>query len=241
MARPYDHTSMGGAGRGFPPTEWTRILSKEQQEALLADLYQAYWKPVYCYLRARGFGNEHAKDLVQGFFSEKVLGKELVRKADPQRGRFRSFLLRAVHNYAISVQRTQKPCRSLDEGYESASPRDDPATAFDRAWADGVLWDVLNELEAECSARGKVAHWCVFRDWLLEPGPEGPDSQRMDEICLRYGVADASTAYHMVENVKRRFRVILRDHLSPLVGPDDQIEDEILRFIEVFSAGPARR
>jgi hypothetical protein len=76
---------MGGADQGFPPTHWTRILSGERQEALLAELYQAYWKPIYCYLRAMGFGTEHAKDLVQGFFSDKVVGQELVQRADPER------------------------------------------------------------------------------------------------------------------------------------------------------------
>jgi RNA polymerase sigma-70 factor (ECF subfamily) len=231
---------MGGAGREFPPTQWTRILSGERREALLAELCQAYWKPIYCYLRAKGFGNEQAKDLVQGFFSEKVLGEELLRKADPERGRFRSLLLRAVHNYAISVQRAEKPCRSLDEDQEPASLDSDPETAFDRAWADQLLQEVLRELELECSARGKAAHWRLFRDWFLEPGGD-EGRQRMDAICARHGVPDVSTAYHMVENLKRRFRAILRDRLSPLVGPGGDVEEEIRRFIEIFSHGPARK
>ncbi len=241
MARPYDHTSMGGAGREFPPTQWTWILSGERRESLLAELCQAYWQPIYCYLRARGFGNEQAKDLVQGFFSEKVLGQELVEKADPERGRFRSLLLRAVHNYAISVQRAEKPCVPFDEDRESANPDGDPEAAFDRAWADQLLQEVLRELERECSARGKSTHWNLFRDWLLEPGQEGVDSRQMRDLCRKHGVADASAAYHMVENLKRRFRAILRDHLEPLAGPGGEVEEEIGRFIEVFSSGPARK
>jgi RNA polymerase sigma-70 factor (ECF subfamily) len=231
---------MGGGDPGFPPTHWTRILSGKQQEVFLAELYQAYWKPIYCYLRAMGFGNEHAKDLVQGFFSDKVLGEELVQRADPERGRFRSFLLRAVHNYAISLQRAQKPQQSLDESRDFPSPEPDPETAFDRAWADRLLQEVLKELELECSTRGKLTHWCLFRDWLLEPEAES-GKPRMDEICLRYGIADAATAYHMVENLKRRFRMILREHLTPLADPGEEVEDEIRRFIEVFSHGPARK
>ncbi len=241
MARPYDHTSIGGAGREFPPTQWTRILSGVRREALLAELCQAYWKPIYCFLRAKGFGNEQAKDLVQGFFSDKVLGQELLRKADPERGRFRSLLLRAVHNYAISVQRAEKPRHSLDEDRESPSSAGDPEAAFDRAWADQLLQEVLKELELECSARGKTTHWGLFRDWLLEPGPEGQENHRMSDLCRKYGVADVSTAYHMVENIKRRFRGILRDRLEPLAGPGGEVEEEIGRFIEVFSSGPARK
>jgi len=240
MARPYDHTSMGGAARQFPATEWTRILDCGRQEAVLAELYQKYWKPIYCYLRGMGFGNEHAKDLVQGFFTEKVLGQELVRKADREKGRFRSFLLKAVHNYAISVQRADRPHQSLDDDGERLSPRCDAETEFDRAWADDLLREVLEELERECRHRGKLAHWCVFRDWLLEPEP-GQGRQRMEGLCVKHGITDVATAYHMVENIKRRFRVILRDHLGLLAGPDEQIEVEIHRFIEIFSGSPARK
>jgi RNA polymerase sigma-70 factor (ECF subfamily) len=230
---------MGGGDPGFPPTHWTRILSGKQQEVFLAELYQAYWKPIYCYLRAMGFGNEYAKDLVQGFFSDKVLAEELVQRADPERGRFRSFLLRAVHNYAISLQRAQKPHQSLDESRELSSPQADPETAFDRAWADRLLQEVLKELELECSTRGKLTHWGVFHDWLLEADRDG-ENPRMECICRKHGVADASVAYHMVENLKRRFRAILRARLSPLAGSPEEIEGEIRRFIEVFSRPPAR-
>jgi hypothetical protein len=241
MARPYDRTSMGGAGREFPPTQWTRILSGEQREVLLVELYRAYWKPIYCYLRALHFSNERAKDLVQGFFSDKVLGEELIRKADPERGRFRSFLLRAVHNYAVSVQRTERPCQSLESDHEAAiANNDDPEVVFNRAWADQLLQEVLKELERECSTRGKLTHWCVFRDWLLEPDRD-QDRQPMSEICLRHGIADASTAYHMLENLKRRFRAILRDRLDAQAGQEDEMEEEIRRFIEIFSSSRARR
>jgi hypothetical protein len=240
VRRPNDHTSLGGAGRQFPPTEWTKLLKGSRNEAVLAELYQKYWKPIYCYLRSMGFGNEHAKDLVQGFFTEKVLGQELAQKADREKGRFRNFLLRAVHNYAVSVQRADRPYQSFDDDGERVSPRCDPATEFDRAWADDLLREVLEELELECRQRGKLAHWCIFRDWLLEPEP-GHDGQRMDGLCVKHGIADAATAYHMIENVKRRFRVMLRDRLRSLAGSEEEIEAEIHEFIEIFSGGAARK
>jgi DNA-directed RNA polymerase specialized sigma24 family protein len=240
MARPHDHTSMGGADREFPATQWTRILSGERREALLAELYQAYWKPIYCYLRAMGFANEHAKDLVQGFFSEKVLSEGILEKADPKRGRFRSLLLRAVHNFAISARRVERSHQTLGEGQESASPDRDAEAAFDRAWADGLLQEVLGELELECTTRRKLTHWHLFRDWLLEPGPGDQGGRQMTEICLKYGVADPSAAYHMVENLKRRFRAILRDRLAQQTGTEEGTEEELHRFIEVFSRPSAR-
>jgi DNA-directed RNA polymerase specialized sigma24 family protein len=239
MARPYDHTSLGGDARAFPPTEWTKVLSCPHREAVLAELCQKYWKPVYCYLRGMGFGNEQAKDLTQGFFTEKVLGQDLAAKADREKGRFRSFLLRAVHNYAVSAQRAGRTHLSLDDDHEVGDNPSNPESEFNRAWADGLLQEVLEELELECQERKKLAHWQVFHDWLLEPQIE-QKKEAMDQICARYGVPDASAAYHMIENVKRRFRAILRDRLGTLAGSEEEIELEIRDFIDTFSSGPTR-
>jgi len=239
MTGRHDHTSLGGAGRQFPTTEWTRMLDHPQREVILAELCRAYWKPVYCYLRSMGFSNEQAKDLTQGFFTEKILGKEFVQKADRTKGRFRSFLLRSVRNYAISVQRTGKPQESLDDNQSVHPAPTDPETEFNRAWADKVLHEVLDELERECRQRNKTTHWRVFHDWLLEP-EIGGRKRTMRDLCAEYGLADASTAYHMIENMKRRFRSLLYGHLVPLAGPDAKIELEIREFIEIFSRGAAK-
>ena len=238
-----DYTEMGGTGGAFLTTHWSLIENvkkqPDQDRALIGLLLERYWKPVYCYLRQKGYDNEQAKDLTQGFFTEKVLGQDLAAKADREKGRFRSFLLRAARNYAISVRRAGRMHLSLDDDHEVEDARGNPETEFNRAWADGLLQEVLEELEQECRERNKLTHWHVFHDWLLEPQIE-QKKEAMDRICVRYGVPDASTAYHMIENVKRRFRSILRDRLSTLVGSEEEIKMEIRDFIDIFSAGPAR-
>ena len=230
---------MGGPARDFPPTEWTTILAGRQCEAVLAELCRKYWKPVYSYLRGMGLGNEQAKDLTQGFFTDKVLGQDLVQKADREKGRFRSFLLRSLHNYAISALRSSKTCDSLEAAPDIGTTSDDPEVQFNRAWADELLQEVLTELEQECRSRDKITHWHVFREWLVEPKIAA--SPVMSEICVKYGISDPPTAYHMIENIKRRFRAILRDRLSQLAGSEDEIEAEVRQFIDIFSSGPARR
>ena len=239
MTRRQDHTSLGGAGRQFPATEWTRMLTHPQREIILAELCRDYWKPVYSYLRSMGFGNEQAKDLVQAFFTEKVLGRQFVQRADRAKGRFRSFLLRSVRNYAINAQRNVKPHETLDDSQHAHFTTTDAETEFNRAWADKLLQDVLHELEDECQQRNKLTHWHIFHDWLLEP-QVGGKKRTMSDLCAKYGLADASTAYHMIENIKRRFRSVLRDHLTPLAGSDGEVEPEIREFIEIFSSGAAR-
>ncbi|MBE3124006.1 MAG: hypothetical protein IMZ65_04310, partial [Planctomycetes bacterium] len=104
----HDKTTMGGRGESFETTRWTEIVSAragddDRRREALDRILARYWKPVYCWLRRKGYGNEAAKDLTQGFFHEVVVKRGLVAKADRARGRFRAFLLTALRRYATSV------------------------------------------------------------------------------------------------------------------------------------------
>jgi RNA polymerase sigma-70 factor (ECF subfamily) len=234
MSKRYDYTSLGGTNGRFPPTEWTRILDPKRWKAILAELYTRYWKPLYHYLRCKGFGNEEAKDLVQGFFTEQVLGREFLQRVDKTRGKFRNFLLVAIRNYAINIQKKEKTTTELDEITNELEGINDPETEFNRAWADEILQQILKELENECYERGKIAHWQIFREWLLEPVLDD-DRTQMSSICAKYGVSSASQAYNMISNTKMRFRAILRSHLRSFVDSDAEVDAEIDNFINIFS------
>ncbi len=83
-----EYTSIGGDERRFQTTHWTAIEgvrsdAPSHAQALIGELLDAYWKPVYCYLRHRGYGNEEAKDLTQDFFQEVVLGRDSERRRNP--------------------------------------------------------------------------------------------------------------------------------------------------------------
>ncbi|MEM6797783.1 MAG: sigma factor, partial [Acidobacteriota bacterium] len=92
--------------RGFATTQWSLVLAAhpaeaEQQTAAreaLDTLCRAYWYPLYAFARSRGHGPEEAQDLTQAFFA-RLLEKESLARADPERGRFRSFLLGAMKNF----------------------------------------------------------------------------------------------------------------------------------------------
>ncbi|MHC4566682.1 MAG: hypothetical protein ACYTE3_13100 [Planctomycetota bacterium] len=62
----------------------------------------------------------------------------------------------------------------------------------------------------------------------------------MKDLCDKYGIESTARAYHMIENIKRRFRSILRDHLEVLVDSDGDVEAEIHNFINIFQKGAAR-
>jgi DNA-directed RNA polymerase specialized sigma24 family protein len=66
--------------------------------AALETLCQTYWCPLYAYVRRRGNSPEDAQDLTQEFFA-RLLARNWVGSADPEKGRFRTFLLTAMNHF----------------------------------------------------------------------------------------------------------------------------------------------
>jgi len=217
----------------FQTTEWTQVQKSELNRAVMGELYLKYRKPVYLYLRGRGFKDDQARELIQDFFTNKVLGKQLFRKADRSKGKFRTFLLTAIRNYAIDKHRTSKPMPQLTDDVSHPSSKGDPVKVFNRAWATQILAQTLNELEAECQMHGKHLHWQVFHLWLIEPDP-GNAKPDMASICEKLGIDDASKAYNMISNIKRRFKVIMRRCFQRQVFSESQIDEEIQNLLRVF-------
>lgn len=235
MSNYADHTSLGGSEKQFPPTEWTKIADCGQRKAILAELCERYWKPLYAYLRGRGFSNEDAKDLVQGFFTEKVLGKELLSRADRTKGRFRNLLLIALRNYIINLHQKKKVvCGSLGELPHEPATHDTAEARFNRAWADALLEQTLQELETECRRKGMDGHWQLFREWLLEPRIDD-ETPRMADVCAKCGFSDAAQGYAAISRQKARFRKILRRRLRTLADTEETVDLEISQFVRSFS------
>ena len=98
---------MGGPNGAFQATHWREVLSvrttdEARRRQALGQVIGRYWKPVYCYLRRKGHGNEEAKDLTQGFFHEMALRRGLFQKADRRNGRFRAAIVARVRDVVDS-------------------------------------------------------------------------------------------------------------------------------------------
>jgi DNA-directed RNA polymerase specialized sigma24 family protein len=251
-----DVPQRGGPSGVFHTTHWTEVFEARSRDeptrrAALGHLLGSYWKPVYCYLRGKGWGHQDAKDLTQGFFHEAVLGRGLVQKADRTRGRFRTFLLKALERYAANVHRARIAKQRMPEGgfvslegiEESTVPEmpkfTSPSELFDYAWASALLDQVLAELREECGETGKSVHWRVFRARVLAPIMEERDPPTLDALCRKHRIPDAVKASNMIVTVKRRFQAILRRHVRQLVDSDSEAYDEIRHFIGIFASGRA--
>ncbi|MCF7972601.1 MAG: hypothetical protein K9N55_02180 [Phycisphaerae bacterium] len=246
-----NETDMGGAGYVFLTTRWSLIdgirSTEDQDRALIDRLLHRYWKPVYCYLRRKGHGNEDAKDLTQGFFHDVVLNRSLVERADPNKGRFRGFLLHALDQYLINENArhtAKKRCPrgglvSLDTSDLSGLPglisEMTPEDSFHYAWLSELLEQVLSELEAQCQKDGLEVHWKVFRDRVVQPILEDSEPPSLAEICQRHGLEHEKKASNMVITVKRRFQMLLRKHVRDTVATEDEVEGELQEIFQYLT------
>jgi len=256
MPRRDKETSMGGAKGSFETTRWTQIQrakthDEERRQASVNNLLGRYWKPVYCYLKHKGYSNEDAKDLTQGFFHEIVLGRELIQQADQTKGRFRTFLLTALDRYVTSVYRKQTAKKRLPE--HGLAQLDDaklsdmpianlklcPDQVFHYAWATNVLDQVFATVKKEYYTTGRAAYWEVFQATVVAPILDNTEAPSLTEHCEKYGIESEKKASNMTITVKRRFSTALKHHLRQFVDSDSEVEDELRALIEILSKGGA--
>jgi DNA-directed RNA polymerase specialized sigma24 family protein len=166
-------------GARFATTQWSQILaardatSTESRRALAA-LCQAYWYPLYAFVRSKGHDVDESRDLTQSYFAY-LLEKNILKDVDPEAGRFRSFLLASLTHYVSTERRKQNRLKrgggtqtiSLDTedaenrfGLEPVE-RLTPDQVFERRWALTVLERALQHLETRrpvAGERGLAGH-----------------------------------------------------------------------------------
>lgn len=244
-------TSMGGEREAFLTTHWSLIEEVKRQQdkdrALIGLLLERYWKPVYCYLRRKGYDNEQAKDLTQGFLHEIVLNRRLVERADSSKGRFRSFLLHALNHYLLDERRRETAQKHIPK--DKLVPLDiaDPPTlpqmvcnldaeqSFNYVWKATLIELVLTEVKDRYTQRGMKTHWYVFQDRLLRPTLEGRTPPSLKQICQQYGIDSEATVSNMLNTVKKLVRRLLKSQVRQTVisgeAADEELK-EIIKFLE---------
>jgi len=243
-----DQTDIGGTRESFLTTHWSLIDDVKREEGedntLIGLLLERYWKPVYCYLRRKGYDNENAKDLTQGFFHEVVLNRHLVQRADACKGRFRTFMLHAVNQYVVDQQRKEATQKRIPRDklaqldfwdpavYDETVCELDAEQGFNYAWKAELLDRVLTEVRDTYIKRGMEAHWYVFRDRLLKPVIEDRDAPSLKEICQAHAIKDEITASNMLKTVKRQFHSTVRKHVRRTVACGEIVEEELKEVFE---------
>jgi len=245
-----NQTDMGGLRESFLTTHWSLIdgiqTRQDKDRSLINLLLERYWKPVYCYLRRKGYHNEEAKDLTQGFFHEVVLNRNLVQRADQAKGRFRSFLLHALDQYLIERRRRQSTRNHIPREklipFDITDPPElpgiilecSPEECFTYTWKSELLERTLAQVQTDCEQQGLKTHWQIFRDKVLEPTLNNKESEPMKTIAIRYGITSETTAFNMLLTVKRRFKATLRTNLRSTVLSEADIDEEWQEMLSFF-------
>jgi DNA-directed RNA polymerase specialized sigma24 family protein len=231
----------------FASTRWTVVRQAADSQtasshalSALSELCQIYWRPVYVFLRRQGVPEHDAQDLTQGFFAQLIESRAYTR-ADPTKGKFRSFLLGTLKHFVAHVRdydRAQKrgganmPVQldeaALSEAETYASRcRDWSADGiFDREWAASVARQALDRLAQEYELGGKAALFEALKSRLA--GGEATVIP-YEELANRLG----RTATHLrvdVTRLRARYRAILREEVSGTVLDSSDVDEE-LRYL----------
>lgn len=248
-----DDTRLTNADEGRPAacfvtTRWTVVVTAARRDSpqardAMAQLCQAYWYPLYAYVRQRGYSAEDAQDLTQEFFA-RLLEHNWVGEADRTRGRFRTFLLTSLSRFLTNEwdrARAQKrggglAAVSLDTALAEDRYQSDSVSAltpdqlYDRQWAMTLLERALTRLEAEHAQSGKAAEFAVLNPFLTAERGAIPYAA----VAGQLGLSEA-TARMAVHRLRKRFRVVFREEIAQGVAAPGEVEEEIRHLLAALA------
>lgn len=217
----------------------------EDGRTALADLCAAYYEPVVAYLRSVLRDPDAARDMSHAFFAEMLAGGA-IHTADPERGRFRFYLLGAVKHFLAHRREADMRLRrgggvsplSLD-AVSPESPalnvpddaRLSPEAAFDRQWAVTVLARAMEALGAECAAEGKSALFDQLRPWLL--GESGYGDQAVVAEALELSASAMKVTVH---RMRHRFRQCVKAEIAGTLKDEAAVEDEMRSLLAALGS-----
>jgi len=236
--------------RRFATTRWSLIRQASQghdtpARAALEELCQAYWLPVYSFMRRQTNDVHEAQDWTQGFFAS-LLSRDAFADLNPEFGRFRSFLLAAARHFA-SNERDHKATLSrgakiafcsldFEHGEEQLASElargETPEQLFERRWALALLDRVLSRLRLENQDAGRDELFAVLSTHLAGQ----PTEESLAEVAetLRMSPEAVRIALH---RLRKRYRQILKSEIAETIGSPEGVDDEIRCLFQALSSG----
>lgn len=230
-------------------TQWSQVLAARDgsdtgARAALESLCQTYWQPLYAYVRHQGYGPEEARDLTQGFFAE-LLEKDFLADVDPEKGRFRSFLLASLRHF-LAHERDRE--RALKRGGGTTTLSFDveageagyalrpveaktPVDVFERRWAMTVLDRALGRLRRESAISGNEDQFEELKQYLTSARPQATYREAGEALGISEGAV--ATAVH---RLRQRYGQCLRAEIAETVADPAEVDDELRHMLAVVRA-----
>ncbi len=213
----------------------------EQAREALSKLCETYWRPLYAFVRRRGYSRHDAEDLIQSFLLQ-LIDKRYLDSVDQEKGRFRSFLLVAIKHFAAnrwareSTQKRGGTFQHFSLDYEDAEQQFvatdtiDPQRQFERRWALTVLQRVLDNLRQQFEQAGKLQQFEHLEPFL---GYRNATISHC-ELAERLGMSEGAvrTAVH---RLRRRYRQELRAEVAQTVARPEDVDDELQQLMAALS------
>ncbi len=233
----------------FPATRWSLVVlavdaQPETRADALNELLTVYYPVLRNYLiRRRGIGESLADDVLQDFMTDKVLRYNMLERAAAERGRFRSFMVKALDNHVAShgrrdAARKRGPNASRNqiplEDADLATPEADPSNTYDLAWARQVFDLTVRRMRDECAAKGRGDTWELFRCRILDPILSGEPCPPYEALVERFGYESPAQASNALITAKRVFRRVLAEVVRDTVLDEGDIDSEIADLMDIL-------
>jgi DNA-directed RNA polymerase specialized sigma24 family protein len=232
-------TQAFGAG-SFGPTQWSLVAlaartGEEGADEALNKLCSAYWYPIYCYVRRRGYPPDDAQDLVQGFFA-RLLKKKLFNQADRSQGRLRGFLLSNLQYFLLDERKRHAAAKrgggavmvSFDA--EDAETRyvsepcdmETPDAVFERRWAAVTMQRAADVLADVWRQRGRFEVFDALSPYLVS----SMDAAATRRIGALLGMTEGN-AKVTLNRMREHYAEVLRQEIAATVNSEDEVDEEL--------------
>ncbi|MDC0325330.1 sigma-70 family RNA polymerase sigma factor [bacterium] len=208
-------------------------------------LCRLYWYPVFHFIRRSGYKQHEAQDLTQAFFAQ-FLEKNWLKRVDPGKGRFRSFLLMILKRFLASEWKrsnAQKRAGNLNwlslsmqaaESRYSIEQADTttPEQSFEKQWAITILETVIQSLRSQYLADHNESLFEALKPCLMG----SRESQPYAKIAAEFGMSESAIKVS-VHRLRQKFRERLRAEIAQTVTSPDEVEEELKHLIRVLAKG----
>jgi RNA polymerase sigma factor (sigma-70 family) len=232
----------------FMTTRWSIVLGAAEHQSAenpraMEELCQAYWFPLYAFVRRQGWSPQDAEDLTQDFFA-RVLEKDTLANVGPEKGKFRTFLLVSLKRFLNNEYEKRKAVKrgggrkaiALDQAEAenryalAASEKGSPEQVFERRWALAVLERSLKTLADEFAARGKEKLFNQLKEYLAADRAAPTYAQLAQTI----GGTEAA-ARVAVHRLRARYRVLVEEEIIATLNDPNQLPQEIEHLMDALA------
>jgi RNA polymerase sigma factor (sigma-70 family) len=231
----------------FPSTRWSVVLRARGPESqgadqALSELCANYWYPLYAYARRLGKTPAEAEDLAQEFFA-RLLAKNYLDAADPEKGRLRTFLLTAFKRFLanewdkeralkrgggqrpLSIDATRAEDRYVHEPADSLTPD----RLYEQQWALNLLEHVLRDLQTQYEERGRGPLFQALRATITMDGSSASHAELGRQLSLSESAVKVA-----VHRLRKRYRELIRAHIATTTASPEDVDEEIQHLFNVF-------